>query len=202
KPRNTADAPSRANPSGADGFAFIRRCRLLIGIKPNFVGSASTEGKSGTLAATRNTQTSSHCHRANPYIPDDSTPEFIAGGMAGSAAGTEGDAAVGGGDAIGAGLGLGGLIAAGFGAGIAFFGAAFLGAAFFGAVFLTALFAFALTFFLAFTGRVFLLATLFLAERFAELRLAFAIGRFDLRFFDLLFFAMIILLLKHRSNSL
>jgi hypothetical protein len=40
-----------------------------------------------------------------------------------------------------------------------------------------------------------------LAERFAELRLAFAIGRFDLRFFDLLFFAMIILLLKHRSNS-
>jgi len=32
--------------------------------------------------------------------------------------------------------------------------------------------------------------------------LAFAIGRLDLRFFDLLFFAMIILLLKHRSNSL
>src|SRR5450759_3885899 len=29
KPRNTADAPSRANPSGAVGFAFIRRCRLL-----------------------------------------------------------------------------------------------------------------------------------------------------------------------------
>ena len=60
KPRNTADAPSRANPSGADGFAFIRRCRLLIGIKPNVVGSASTEGKSVTLAATRNTQTGSH----------------------------------------------------------------------------------------------------------------------------------------------
>ena len=59
KPRNAADAPSRANPSGADGFAFIRRCRLLIGIKPNFVGSASTECKSVTLAATRNTQTGS-----------------------------------------------------------------------------------------------------------------------------------------------
>jgi hypothetical protein len=52
KPRNAADAPLAANPSGADGFAFIRRCRLLIGIKPNFVGSASTEGKSVTLAAT------------------------------------------------------------------------------------------------------------------------------------------------------
>ena len=59
KPRNAADAPSRANPSGADGFAFIRRCRLLIGIKPNFAGSASTEAKSVTLAATRNTQTGS-----------------------------------------------------------------------------------------------------------------------------------------------
>src|SRR5260370_16168479 len=59
KPRNTADAPLAANPSGADGFAFIRRCRLLIGVKPNFVGSASTEGKSVTLAATRNTQTGS-----------------------------------------------------------------------------------------------------------------------------------------------
>jgi len=56
KPRNAADAPSRANPSGADGFAFIRRCRLLIRSIPNFVGSASTEGKSVTLAATGNTQ--------------------------------------------------------------------------------------------------------------------------------------------------
>src|ERR1700674_4745657 len=54
KPRNAADAPCRANPSGADGFAFIRRCRLLIGCLPNFVGSASTEGKSVSLAATRN----------------------------------------------------------------------------------------------------------------------------------------------------
>ena len=34
KPRNAADAPCRANPSGADGFGFIRRCRLLIGINP------------------------------------------------------------------------------------------------------------------------------------------------------------------------
>jgi hypothetical protein len=59
KPRNAADAPSRANPMGADGFAFIRRCRLLIGIKPNFVDSASTEGKSVTLAATGNSKTGS-----------------------------------------------------------------------------------------------------------------------------------------------
>jgi hypothetical protein len=76
-----------------------------------------------------------------------------------------------------------------------------LGAAFFGAAFLTVRFAFALTFFFAFTGRAFLFTALFLAERLTELRLAFAIGRFDLRFFDLVFFAMIILLLKHRSNS-
>src|ERR1700681_2763010 len=34
KPRNAADAPCRANPEGPDGFAFIRRCRLLIGIYP------------------------------------------------------------------------------------------------------------------------------------------------------------------------
>jgi hypothetical protein len=53
KPRNAADAPCRANPAGADGFAFIRRCRHLIGCTPNFVGSASTEGKSVSLAATR-----------------------------------------------------------------------------------------------------------------------------------------------------
>ncbi|HXL64616.1 MAG TPA: hypothetical protein VN938_06130 [Xanthobacteraceae bacterium] len=100
-------------------------------------------------------------------------------------------------------MGFGGAFtAAGFGAaGFAAIGAAFLGAAFLGAAFLTAFFAFALTFFFAFTGRVFLFAALFLAERLTELRLAFAIGRFDLRFFDLLFFAMIILLLKHRSNS-
>jgi hypothetical protein len=140
------------------------------------------------------------------YIPDDSTPEFIAGGSSGSEAGMEGGENVGAG-VIGTGLGFGGaFIAAGFGAagfaatGVAFLGAAFLGAAFL-AVFLTAFFAFALTFFFAFTGRVFLFAALFLAERLTEPRLAFAIGRFDLRFFDLLFFAMIILLLKHRSNS-
>ncbi|MEO7206335.1 MAG: hypothetical protein ABI145_06025 [Steroidobacteraceae bacterium] len=104
---------------------------------------------------------------------------------------------------VGAGFGLGGAFtAAGFGpAGFAATFAAFLGAAFFGAAFLAAFFAFALTFCFAFTGRVFLFAALFLAERLTELRLAFAIGRFDLRFFDLLFFAMIILLLKHRSNS-
>jgi hypothetical protein len=59
KPRNAADAPCRANPAGADGFAFIRRCRLLIGSIPNFVGSASTTGKSVALAATGNTQTGS-----------------------------------------------------------------------------------------------------------------------------------------------
>src|SRR6202051_3854354 len=34
QPRNAADAPCRANPSGPDGFAFIRRCRLLIGSYP------------------------------------------------------------------------------------------------------------------------------------------------------------------------
>jgi hypothetical protein len=108
-----------------------------------------------------------------------------------------GGAAIGAG-VIGAGLGFGGaLTAAGFGAaGFAATGMAFLGAAFFGAAFLTARFAFALTFFFAFTGRVFRFAALFLAERLTELRLAFAIGRFDL-----VFFAMIILLLKHRSNS-
>jgi hypothetical protein len=41
---------------GADGFAFIRRCRLLIGCIPNFVGSASTISKSVSLAATGNSQ--------------------------------------------------------------------------------------------------------------------------------------------------
>jgi hypothetical protein len=59
KPRNTADAPPAANPSGADGFDFIHRCRLLIGIEPNFVASASTEVKSAALAATFHTQTGS-----------------------------------------------------------------------------------------------------------------------------------------------
>src|ERR1700682_1193946 len=40
KPRNAADAPCRANPSGPDGFAFIRRCRLLLGIYPTSSGPA------------------------------------------------------------------------------------------------------------------------------------------------------------------
>src|SRR5580765_8162511 len=34
KPRNAADAPCRANPPGPDGFAFIRRGRLLVGSDP------------------------------------------------------------------------------------------------------------------------------------------------------------------------
>jgi hypothetical protein len=59
KPRNAADAPLPANPSGAGRFPLIRRCRLLIGSRPNRVGSASTEGKSAALAATRNTHTGS-----------------------------------------------------------------------------------------------------------------------------------------------
>jgi hypothetical protein len=125
------------------------------------------------------------------YIADDSTPEFIAGGISDSAAGIAGGAAIGA-WVIGAGRGLGfgaAFLATGFGAaGIAFF---------LGAAFLTAFFAFAATFFLAFTGRDFFFAALFLADvRLAELRLAFAIGRFDLRFFDLLFFAMVTLLLN------
>ncbi len=59
KPRNAADAPLPANPKGAGRFPLIRRCRLLIGSGPNHVGSASTEGKSAALAATRNTHTGS-----------------------------------------------------------------------------------------------------------------------------------------------
>jgi len=59
KPRNTADAPHPANPSGPAKFRFIRRCRLLIGNIPNRVGSASTEAKFGAVAATGNTQTGS-----------------------------------------------------------------------------------------------------------------------------------------------
>jgi hypothetical protein len=59
KPRNTADAPHPANPSGPGRFRFMHCCRLLIGIKPNFVGSASPEAKSAAFAATRNTQTGS-----------------------------------------------------------------------------------------------------------------------------------------------
>jgi hypothetical protein len=52
KPRNAADASLPANPKGPGRFPFIRRCRLLIGYKPNYVGSASTEGKSAAVAAT------------------------------------------------------------------------------------------------------------------------------------------------------
>jgi hypothetical protein len=59
KPRNTADARHPANPKGPGKFRFIRRCRLLIGSKPNFVGSASTEAKFAAVAATRNAQTGS-----------------------------------------------------------------------------------------------------------------------------------------------
>ena len=59
KPRNAADAPPTANPSGAGGFPLTRRCRLLIGYRPNCVGSASIEGKSAALAATQITQTGS-----------------------------------------------------------------------------------------------------------------------------------------------
>jgi hypothetical protein len=60
KPRNAADAPLTANPSGADSLLVVsRRCRLLIGGWPNFVGSASAEAKSVALAATRITHTGS-----------------------------------------------------------------------------------------------------------------------------------------------
>ena len=59
KPRNTADAPLAANPSGPGRFRFMLCCRLLIGSRPNFVGSASPEAKSATVAATLNIQTGS-----------------------------------------------------------------------------------------------------------------------------------------------
>src|SRR6266481_4149804 len=49
-----------ANPSGPGRFPLMRRCRLLIGSLPNLVGSALPEGKSATVAATRNTQTGSY----------------------------------------------------------------------------------------------------------------------------------------------
>jgi len=38
----------------------MRRCRLLIGLLPNGVGSALPEGKSAAVAATGNTQTGSY----------------------------------------------------------------------------------------------------------------------------------------------
>ncbi len=59
KPRNTADAPLAANPVGPGRFRFRLCCRLLIGNKPNRVGSASPEAKSATVAATRNIRTGS-----------------------------------------------------------------------------------------------------------------------------------------------
>src|SRR5258708_27454924 len=59
KPCNAADAPLLANPSGPGRFPLMRRCRLLIGLLPNLVGSALPEGKSAAVAATRNTQTGS-----------------------------------------------------------------------------------------------------------------------------------------------
>jgi hypothetical protein len=60
KPRNAADAPHQANPSGPGRFRFIRRCRLLIGSRPNHVGSASAEAKSAAVAAMGNAQTGSY----------------------------------------------------------------------------------------------------------------------------------------------
>ena len=57
--RNAADAALPANPAGPGRFRLIRRCRLLIGSRPNHVGSASAEAKSAAVAATRNTQTGS-----------------------------------------------------------------------------------------------------------------------------------------------
>src|SRR6266852_3388463 len=68
KPCNAADAPLLANPSGPGRFPLMRRCRLLIGYQPNLVGSALPEGKSATVAATRNTQTGSY--KAGLEVPD------------------------------------------------------------------------------------------------------------------------------------
>ena len=59
KSRNAADARLAANPSGLDIFRFMRRCRFLIGSRPNRVSSASPEAKSVTVAATGNTQAGS-----------------------------------------------------------------------------------------------------------------------------------------------
>ena len=59
KPRNAADAPPLANPSGAGRFPLTPRCRLLIWYQPNDVGSASIEGKSAALVAMKLTQTGS-----------------------------------------------------------------------------------------------------------------------------------------------
>src|SRR5712664_3973642 len=59
KPCNAADAPLLANPSGPGRFPLMRRCRLLIGYRPNSVGSALPGGKSAAVAATGNTQTGS-----------------------------------------------------------------------------------------------------------------------------------------------
>src|SRR6267154_5187075 len=76
KPCNAADAPAHgsagtakyngcarakclANPSGPGRFPLMRRCRLLIGSRPNSVGSALPEGKSAAVAATQNTQAGS-----------------------------------------------------------------------------------------------------------------------------------------------
>src|SRR4029077_2684179 len=54
-----------ANPSGPGRFPLMRRCRLLIGYRPNCVGSALPEGKSAAVAATRNTQTGSFAQTMN-----------------------------------------------------------------------------------------------------------------------------------------
>jgi hypothetical protein len=52
KPCNAADAPLPANPKGPGRFSLMRRCRLLIGYRPNVVGSALPEEKSAAVAAT------------------------------------------------------------------------------------------------------------------------------------------------------
>ena len=63
QPCNAADAPLPANPQGPGRFPLMRRCRLLIGSRPNYVGSALPEGKSAAVAATWNTQTGSQAIR-------------------------------------------------------------------------------------------------------------------------------------------
>jgi hypothetical protein len=45
KPCNAADAPLAANPSYPCRFPLMRRCRLLIGYRPNSVGSAKPFGE-------------------------------------------------------------------------------------------------------------------------------------------------------------
>jgi len=44
--------PSPCQPFGTGQISLMRRCRLLIGSRPNSVGSALPEGKSAAVAAT------------------------------------------------------------------------------------------------------------------------------------------------------